>query len=43
MDRSLISKTKSREVVRMFTLDLTATQITELVGLNPKTVDSLIR
>ena len=37
-----ISELKFRQIVRLFALDLTATQITELTGLNPKTVDSLV-
>ena len=37
-----ISEAKFRQIVKLFSLDLTATQITEIVGLNPKTVDLLI-
>ena len=40
--RSRISEAKFRQIVKLFAVDLTATQITELVGLNPKTVDLLI-
>jgi transposase-like protein len=40
--RSKISEAKFRQVVKLFALDLTATQITELTGLNPKTTDLLI-
>ena len=40
--RSRISEAKFRQIVKLFSLDLTATQITEIVGLNPKTVDLLI-
>ena len=40
--RSKISEAKFRQVVKLFSLDLTATQITQIVGLNPKTVDVLI-
>jgi len=40
--RSKISEAKFRQIVKLFSLDLTATQITEIVGLNPKTVDLLI-
>ena len=40
--RSKITEAKFRQVVKLFSLDLTATQITEIVGLNPKTVDLLI-
>ena len=39
---SKISEIKFRQIVKLFALDLTATQITELTGLNPKTVDSLV-
>ena len=42
INRSKISEAKFRQIVRLFTLDLTATQITEIVKLNPKTVDLLI-
>jgi len=42
VNRSKISETKFRQIVKLFSLDLTATQITEIVGLNPKTVDLLI-
>ena len=40
--RSRISEVKFRQIVKLFSLDLTATQITGIVGLNPKTVDLLI-
>lgn len=40
--RSKISEAKFRQIVKLFSIDLTATQITELVGLNPKTVDLVI-
>jgi len=40
--RSRITEAKFRQIVKLFTLDLTAAQITEIVGLNPKTVDLLI-
>ena len=40
--RSRISEAKFRQIVKLFSLDLTATQITEIVGLNPKTVDLVI-
>ena len=40
--RSKITEAKFREIVKLFSLDLTATQITAIVGLNPKTVDLLI-
>ena len=40
--RSKISEAKFRQIIKLFALDLTATQITELTGLNPKTVDLLI-
>ena len=40
--RSKISEAKFRQIIKLFTIDLTATQITEIAGLNPKTVDSLI-
>jgi len=40
--RSRISEAKFREIVKLFSLDLTATQITAIVGLNPKTVDMLV-
>ena len=40
--RSRISEGKFRQIVKLFSLDLTATQIRGLVGLNPKTVDLLI-
>jgi transposase-like protein len=42
ISRSKISETKFRQIVKLFALDLTATQITAIVGLNPKTVDLLI-
>jgi transposase len=37
--RSRISESKFRELVRLFALDLTATQIAELAGLNRNTVN----
>lgn len=40
--RSKISEAKFRQIVKLFALDLTSTQITEIVRLNPKTVDLLI-
>jgi len=40
--RSKISEAKFRQIVKLFCVDLTSTQITELVGLNPKTVDLVI-
>jgi transposase-like protein len=40
--RSHISEAKFRQIVKLFAVDLTATQITELVGLNPKTADLLM-
>jgi len=40
--RSRISEAKFRLIVKLFSLDLTATQITKIVELNPKTVDLLI-
>ena len=40
--RSKISEAKFRQIIKLFALDLTATQITELTGLNPKTTDLLI-
>ena len=40
--RSKISESKFRQVVKLFALDLTSTQITALTGLNPKTTDSLV-
>ena len=42
IDRSKISEAKFRQIIKMFSLDLTATQITVIVGLNPKTIDTLI-
>ena len=42
INRSRISEVKFRQIVKLFALDLTATQITAIVGLNPKTVDLLI-
>ena len=42
IQRSKISEAKFRQIVKLFALDLTATQITELTGLNPKTIDLLI-
>ena len=40
--RSKISEAKFRQIVKLFALDLTATQITEIMGINPKTTDLLI-
>ena len=40
--RSKISEAKFRQIVKLFSLDLTATQITKIVGMNPKTIDLLI-
>jgi transposase-like protein len=40
--RSKISEAKFRELLRLFLLDLTATQIAELSGLNRNTVNRLI-
>ena len=40
--RAKISESKFRQVVKLFALDLTSTQITALTGLNPKTTDSLV-
>jgi transposase-like protein len=40
--RSKISEAKFREFVRLFALDLTATQIAEITGLHRNTVDRLI-
>jgi transposase-like protein len=42
INRSKISEAKFRQIIKLFSLDLTATQITKLTGLNPKTVDLLI-
>jgi len=33
--RSRISEAKFRQIVKLFSLDLTAAKITEIVGLNP--------
>lgn len=41
--RAKISEAKFRELVRLFTLDLTATQIAELSGLNRNTVNRYIK
>lgn len=43
VNRSRISEAKFRELVRLFALDLTATQIAELSGLNRNTVNRYIR
>lgn len=40
--RSHISEAKSRQVIRLFCEDLTATQIAELTGLNRKTVNRFL-
>jgi len=40
--RLKITEAKFRQIVKMFSLDLTANQITEIVGLNPKTVNTII-
>jgi len=42
VNRSKISEAKFRQIIKLFSLDLTATQITIIVGLNPKTIDTLI-
>jgi transposase-like protein len=39
--RSHISEAKTRQVIKCFALDLTATQTAEMVGLNLNTVDKL--
>jgi len=39
VNRSKISETKFRQLVKLFALDLTATQATELTGLNRNTVN----
>lgn len=39
---SKISEAKFRQIVKLFSLDLTATQIAELTNLNRKTIDALI-
>ena len=39
---SRISEPKFRQIVKLFSLDLTATQITKIVDMNPKTIDLLI-
>lgn len=39
VNRSKITETKFRKLVRYFSLDLTATQITQLTGLNRNTVN----
>lgn len=43
VNRSKISEAKFRELVRLFALDLTATQIAELSGLNRNTVNRYIK
>lgn len=43
VNRSKISEAKFRELVKLFTLDLTATQIAELSGLNRNTVNRYIK
>ena len=42
LKRSHISEAKFRQVVRLFSQDLTATQISELTNLNRKTINSLL-
>ena len=39
---SKISEAKFRQIVKLFSLDLTATQIAELTNLNRKTIDAII-
>jgi len=41
VNRSKISEAKFRQVVKLFALDLTATQTAELTGLNRNTVNRL--
>ena len=41
VNRSKISETKFRQLVKLFALDLTATQATELTGLNRNTVNRI--
>ena len=41
--RSKISEKKFREIVRLFSEDLTATQITNLTGLNRNTINALLQ
>jgi transposase len=41
--RAKISEAKFRELVRLFTLDLTATQMAELSGLNRNTVNRYVK
>src|SRR5690625_4887387 len=43
VNRSKISEAKFRELVRLFALDLTATQIAKLSGLNRNTVNRYIK
>lgn len=43
MNRSKISEAKFRELVKLFALDLTATQIAKLSGLNRNTVNRYIK
>jgi transposase len=43
VNRSKISEAKFRELVRFFSLDLTATQIAELSGLNRNTVNRYLK
>lgn len=42
-NRSKISEAKFRQLVRLFSLDLTASQITDLTGLNRNTVNRYLR
>lgn len=43
VNRAKISEAKFRELVRFFSLDLTATQIAELTGLNRNTVNRYLK
>lgn len=43
VNRSKISEAKFRELVRLFALDLTATQMAELSGLNRNTVNRYVK
>lgn len=43
VNRSKISEAKFRELARLFSLDLTASQIAELTGLNRNTVNRYVR